>query len=309
MSIRIPFGPLVIGFLAIVAVIGCSGREPEAPNSSGDERGLKPETPAPPPVESNAKNPEESNAKPPKEENFTVVDQKIGPDEFVAAFVKDRRATKEQYNGKVIEVTGKVVAISSTRGGLLHEPAIGLGRTDGETEKGHELWCMPKNKEPWREVGVGDEVTIWGRVSITTLFGLWVDSCIVKSTNGGPMQIITADELTRRFAEDRDALKADLEGEPVVVEGEIASARLIDPLGWVGGVNLKGHDGAVLPVDFRMHLSSLEEPDDWIKPGTTLLVSGTIAFDADSLVSKEEFSLSEADPLRGLPKIGARGHE
>jgi hypothetical protein len=133
---------------------------------------------------------------------------------FVTQFKKNPGTAHNRYRDKVVELTGKLVAIGNNREGqpefwLEGPDPAGLDRAN----------CRMATSLPWSKANPGQTVTVKGRADPTIPVARLLD-CEIVTVAGDPAPRLTADEFARRTT-DPELRKKQGEQRYLVVSGEI----------------------------------------------------------------------------------------
>jgi hypothetical protein len=194
MSIR-PFLVLVVGMLLAAGVApGCSKKD-ETPAKGG----------------AGGKEKEQGKAA----QALGQPDVTMAAEAWNAEWKKDKDAAAARYKGKVVELSGTVQGADDDPYGEVGY--VYLKAKDNLIG----VRCATRNKKPWTKVSPGSEVKVRGRVPD---FGLPGDLYEAEIVDAGPNPgvVITALELTREYAADRDAAAKKYHDKWAYVSGEVA---------------------------------------------------------------------------------------
>lgn len=174
---------------------------------------------------------------------------KLDAEAFAAEVARDRKAAAAKYDGKTIEIAGKVQEIRRG-GGILYFtlPSKSAGILG--------LMCVPKDKAFVGKVFKGQEVTVRGKYP-GEAFGPQLNDAEIVKAGPSPALTFTAADMAREWARDREAAAKKWKDKVVVITGEVADIKAND----VGAVRvlLKGADGKVVDCGFTAFETDIAE--------------------------------------------------
>jgi hypothetical protein len=285
--VKLAFSLVVVATMGLF--VGCGGSPDNAERSSRRQRddSITPTEPEPPP-----------RPKPQLPEAKSIADE---PDETLTVeewFAAVRSGGEEigQYDGKTVRMSGEVLEFDAAR-----YPGVVAAVVGVDSLKVDRFWCArPDETAPWRELSVGDDVTIRGVVTASRLYGPFIYPYVVEQTSGGPMPVLQATELARQFKEDPEAVKEKYESKSIeiLVEGEVVRVGVEEEIfPYTATHILKGHDD----IEFAVSIPpATKKGSEWIEVGDKVLLLGTMM--SPSIESEHKIGLGVATCLTLPPE-------
>jgi hypothetical protein len=138
---------------------------------------------------------------------YPTADFTVTADEFFAEHEADEEAWKRKYEGKVVEVRGKLDSFNNT----FYNYNLLFFRT--------RFAASVRQDRPWLDHPPGSTIVLRGK--IPTDGGLLGAAYIVESEPGPPIPEVTPQQLHERFTADQDAFDEEFERKYVVVKGTL----------------------------------------------------------------------------------------
>jgi hypothetical protein len=198
-----------------------------------------------------------------------------------AEYKKDRNGAGEQYNNKVIELTGVVERFGRDISGGVHV-YLRAG------EKLENVNCITVDDEPWSRVLPGQTIKVKGKGTEFAIAPSLIDCVFVET---GPYQptVLTAEQLAKEFAADPEAVNKKYENKYLILTGEIVS-REYNSVG-ASSVVLKTAGKLKVGCSFTAFEKDLTKP---LKVGQKIKVIGRYAHS----YSKDEVNLYFCLPFK-----------
>jgi WD40 repeat protein len=155
--------------------------------------------------------------------------------ELAAEIKKGRDEARKKYDGKIIEVTGKINSLAPHPSG---EGTIVLA--DGQRFSFGALQCVVSDPQPWAKYAPGQEITIRGRWPSGSSGML--TSCIIVKAGPSPAISISARDLAKEFSTNAEAARVKYDKKPLLVSGEVTAKEVNS--GGAATIKIKG-DGQV----------------------------------------------------------------
>jgi hypothetical protein len=250
--------------LAMAMALGCSGDKDKKDSPPPDKKATPGDKKAIPEGSGDKKTPDlpgdgEDNLKT-RPADFVLTSK-----DFATQYEKDSEAAGKKYKGKVIELTGVVWRV----GYLAESDYLGLA---GSGSRGNDVSCLTRERVPWRKALPGQTVTIRGTGieppftgAPTVLF-----KCDIVAVSGEPPPVLTADQLSEKFAANPEETLRTVEGKPVVVTGVVEKVG-DNPSGFRVTLKTKAKGPAVVCI-FDFHQDENIPPE--LKPGRPLKCVG-----------------------------------
>jgi len=144
-------------------------------------------------------------------------------------FEKDSKAARQKYQGKVIDLSGRIDRLNRNIGG--GDAFVVL---DGGKEG---VRCVTVDKQPWNKVVPGQKVKLRGTLADNSTPMLL--QCEILETGESPALVVTAEQLAKEAAADAEGTDKKYKGKPLIVTGEIVELK---PAKGEEYLKLKGDD-------------------------------------------------------------------
>jgi hypothetical protein len=213
--------------------------------------------------------------KPPTDADKKVIPKKPEPDfslaseRYAEAYEADRDASRKKYEGKLIQLTGRILDVGRTT-----DDTDFLRLEGGKTN----VFCAPKEKEAWKKVFPGQTLTIVGiggdGIPVPSL-----GEAEILEVRGARPTKISAAELAKEYVADSAAVVKKYDGEYHFLTGEVSKVEKTD----FGGVKLwfKGEESAPrVRAGFDQFGAGMTKA---ILPGQRITVLGRLGFLKDEL--------------------------
>ncbi len=199
---------------------------------------------------------------------------KTTAEELAKEVLADQKAAGTKYDGKVVELQGKVdtanQVVTDNKGFYL------TGAKKKPTDVvGLNVLCMPvageKDKVGW--LGKGQKVKVVGKVTGVNAFAVSLAQCTFTEEDKSTTPKVTVEELTSEFAKDAEAAKKkykieNLNSQEIILEGTVADK---EKKGDFHTVKLAGTDG--LTVSCTVSKQNWEE----LKKGDKVTIKGDLS--------------------------------
>jgi len=152
-------------------------------------------------------------------------DFSLTAEEFTREFLKDEKAADRKYQGKVVEVTGKVYSLVGKEGGKVAVLLL-AGANRNEKEAIPTLIharLQPGPKHPVFELAKGQQVRLTGEIgqgSGSTV--IWLKNGVVRGLGKSNVVVITAADLAGEFSREAEAASRKFADKEILVTGEVA---------------------------------------------------------------------------------------
>jgi uncharacterized protein (DUF1330 family) len=180
-----------------------------------------------------------------------VPDFSLKAETYYDDYQRDKQAAFKKYFGKVVELSGVVESMGQ-------DPRAGRSFIHlRASEATHGVQCITLDPEPWATVSPGQTVRLKGTwpketaVSTATL-----GDCVFVKKGPNPAIAISAVDLAKEYAADKDAAIKKYENKYLIVDGEIVHKETISKRGTVT-VALTG-DGGVRVACFFTFVESVQ---------------------------------------------------
>jgi cold shock CspA family protein len=134
---------------------------------------------------------------------------------FDEEYNKDKKAAEAKYKGKVVELSGTVKLVGRNLG---KEAFVSL---DAGSKNITGVMCFTTDKQPWLKATPGRTAKLKGKWPEFTV-GPSLVGCIVTEVSGPETPTLTADELGKAYAADKDATTKKYDNKYLFLTGEIA---------------------------------------------------------------------------------------
>jgi hypothetical protein len=203
----------------------------------------------------------------------------LDADTWQAEWEKDKKAAKEKYKGKIVELSGVVDRAND-------DPYLKNGYIYLKLKKSlFGLRCTLDDLAPWLTVAPGCTIMLKGIASDIYSDGQLYPCVIIQSSPNTCLEI-TASQLAKEFTKDKDAAVKKFHDKRLIVEGELASKEpsKLDK-GQFIYLTLKG-DGAVsVRCYVANNTSDRQQANDSLKVGQKLKVCGEADIDVNAKVA------------------------
>src|SRR5262245_20094451 len=139
----------------------------------------------------------------------------LGSKEFAEEYKKDKKATEAKYKGKVVELSGTVKSVGRN---ISKEAFI---RLDAGMKNITGVMCFTADKQPWLKATPGQTVKVKGKWPEFVVSPALVE-CVITDVSGSGAPTLTADELGKAYATDKDATTKKYDNKYLFLTGEIA---------------------------------------------------------------------------------------
>jgi hypothetical protein len=164
--------------------------------------------------------------------------------EFAEEYAKDKQAARQKYQGKVVDLSGRIDRLNRN---ISRQAFVVLeGGRDG-------VRCLTVDKAPWNKVTPGQQITLRGTVADDSSPMLF--SCEIIETGESPALTITAEQLARETAADQEATYKKYKEKPLIVTGEVVELK---PAKGDEYLDLKGDDKRRVHCVFPLQGDMLE---------------------------------------------------
>jgi Leucine-rich repeat (LRR) protein len=126
---------------------------------------------------------------------------------------KEQKTANEKFKGKVIELSGVVKTVGQNFSG---DPYVAL--EVGKDFTG--VMCFTADAQPWAKVVPGQKIKLKGKWPQDP-FGPSLHHCVFVDTGKSPAIILTAQELAKEYAADKDATGKKYADKYLIVTGEV----------------------------------------------------------------------------------------
>jgi hypothetical protein len=183
---------------------------------------------------------------------YPTADFTVTADEFQTEYQSDDEAWKRKYEGKVVEVRGKLRSYNSYGGNM-----IASGMTVMLQPEKADSWLFSLLQDrPWLEHPPGSIVVIRGKIGKG--IGLLGDGYIVSSETSTPIKEFSPQELHEQFTADSAALEDAIKRKYVSIKGTVTGRQATDE----GEILSLGADGRDL-VDLHLEGYAAKELAHW----------------------------------------------
>jgi Leucine-rich repeat (LRR) protein len=201
--------------------------------------------------------------------------------EMFAAECKDRKAASDKYKGKVIELSGVVKSLDSN---FSEDVYVSLAVDKDITG----VMCYMATPEPWAKVVPGQKIKLKGKFP-EDAFGAALVHCVFVDTGTNPAITMTAQQLAKEYAADKEAANKKYNEKYLILTGEVVD-RQFNSAG-AASMTLKVDGKVRVKVSFTAFDKGAVKP---IKVGQQLKVVGQYALNFDA----EEVSLYFCHPIK-----------
>jgi Leucine-rich repeat (LRR) protein len=192
--------------------------------------------------------------------------------EKFAAEAKDRAVANEKFKGKVVELSGVVKTVGQNISG---EPYLSL-----EVEKDFTgVMCFTADAEPWAKVVPGQKIKLKGKWP-PDAFGTVLAHCAFVDVGTSPAITITAQQLAKEYAADKEAANKKYTDKYLIITGEVADKEFNSA--GAASVTLKVDGNVKVKCSFTAFEKGMVKP---IKVGQQLKAVGqyTLNFGGDEV--------------------------
>lgn len=253
-----------LAFSVLIVLAGCSSEKNADPISSESKQ----ET-----VTSEAAGTESKSA---KADEKTATEETASPDPdftltaaaFSREYQSDKAATKKKYAGKQVRLTGKVNSFHRTfaGSGLMYLD----GFSDGSSSKQVKLDMHERDRNPWANATIGQEVTVQGLFPENFFIGPELNECrFIEVAGEMKPEFIPAEQLAKALSTDAQQTDEKHEGQLVYLSGTVKKLDLENSRIELG---TDEKTSAVLWSEFTNDLAHL-------KPGQEIEVLGSYVTD------------------------------
>jgi hypothetical protein len=134
---------------------------------------------------------------------------------FDEEYNKDKKAAEEKFKGKVVELSGTVKSVGRNIG---KDAFISL---DAGAKNITGVMCFTTDKQPWLKATPGQTVKVKGKWPEFVVSPALVE-CVIPDVAGPGAPTLTADELGKAYAADKDATTKKYDNKYLFLTGEIA---------------------------------------------------------------------------------------
>ncbi len=190
--------------------------------------------------------------------------------EFHEECQKDKDAALDKYKKSVIELTGKVNAVTPDG----KKPGRCKVYLDGK------IACYPAELDAYGKVQDGATIKIKGVIGKDDFGTIVLQKCVFVDVGANPPSVVTAEQLVNEFASDEKAAFAKYAGKFAVLTGEVVSktkGKRNEVL-----VRLKGSEKGSLDVEFNSFQNDYFDP---IQPGQKVKLLVTVDVFKDLVLS------------------------
>lgn len=184
-------------------------------------------------------------------------------DEWVKEWKKDVAAAKSKYGKKVVQLTGVVEVV-------LPDPQGNYGLVKIKDGDDNLFLCNMIDREPWWKVSEGSKVTVKGTASAESKDGDLLDAVFVDAGKN-PALSVTAVDLSKEYAGNKDSAKKKYDDMWVIVEGELQETKPAN-----NQLVIKGEGPVKIVCSFAGNAIDKERMDA-VKAGQTVKVVGKAA--------------------------------
>jgi uncharacterized protein (DUF1330 family) len=194
---------------------------------------------------------------------------RLTAEEFSKEFETNPNSAAQKYRGRVIELSGEVKSVARNFDGESVVTLKAEGQAIGVT-------CITADKEPWGKAVRGQKIKIKGKA----ISGKVIDCVFVETGEYAGIRI-SATDLAREYAADREGTVKKYDTKHLVVSGEVASKNFNEVR--AANIELKTDNKVKVACSFTALEKDLTEP---IRVGETIRVVGefTLNFGVDDKV-------------------------